>query len=377
MSLVLLSACSDSESEHLRSALMAAGFDVTPHVLGAAPAVDLTPFSAAIVMIGDRPEAALAQTRRWRLELGDRLLSVIWLLPECSEHLAIQGLEAGADYCHPRTIGLSLLLAQLRSCERMHAAANRLHSRADESLLIGEQLRKARSQLSRATDLSRRLRCGLLPDALPAVGSIRFTAYYRPSRANGSEFYDVRRLDESHVGMMLGGVPGGSAYGSLLAVLVHQTARWKEMNGLCYRLTQPEDVLLDVNRELLGLGLEDPPLAALAIGQVNARDGSFTLARAGLPAPIVIPAVGEPTSFPVSGPYLGMADTVYTPLRGSLSPGDKLLLTGECARREQFLSAATRHRHLCGQDFTETLAADLLPISEGDLTLLTIERVGS
>jgi serine phosphatase RsbU (regulator of sigma subunit) len=386
MSTVLLSTLPPAATDDLRRTLAAAGFAVADHPLGSVPAVDFGPVAAAVVEVGDRADVAAAQTRRWRIELGDEVVPVLWVLPVASAELAALGLEAGADAYLARPFDAAVFAAQVRALARSRAAAARVAVKAGEARLLGDQLRKAYAQLDGELEMARRVHRTFLPRDLPEVGAVRAAVCYRPRSRVGGDFYDVRRLDEDHVGFFLGDVMGrGTTTGSLLGVFVRQAVCLKEIAGTRYRLVPPDEVLTGVNRELIGLGLDDPPLVAMLAGLLNVRDGAVTVARAGLPPPVHVPAAGGAELWAVPGPFLGTADTGYEPLRGTLAPGDKLVLGSDGTRPDgdptpaggpdRLLDAAVRHRALSGQAFVDAVARDLLPHVRhpDDFTLLAVE----
>lgn len=387
MPTLLLSAPPTAPTDELRPALAAAGFAVADHVLGSAPAVDFGPLVAAVIDTGDRTDLAAAQTRRWRAELGDAFVPVLWLLPGASSAAAVLGLDAGADAVLARSVEPAVIAAQLKALARTHAAHGRIAAKAAESRLLGNQLQKAYAQLDRELEMARRVHRTFLPRATPEVGPVRFAVCYRPRSRVGGDFYSVQRLDESHVGFFLGDVMShGSAVGSLLSVFVKQSVRMKEIGGNRYRLVTPDEVLAGVNRELIGLGLEDPPLVAMVVGTVDATGGTATVARAGGPPPVRIPAAGECEVWSVPGPFLGTADTSYQSVSGALAAGDKLLIGSDGTRpdgeptagnADPLAAAAARHRMLSGQAFVDAVARDLLPqVSHSDdFTLLCVEHV--
>jgi len=382
MARVLFSSFATPAAEALRASLIEAGFTVVPHGLGTAPAVDFSTVAVAVIDVGERVDLAIAQTRRWRLELGDQIVPILWLLPDSSAAIAHQGYEAGAEACLSRLAEPVTLAAQVKALARTQAAAERLAVKAGETLLLGDRLRKAHAALEREHELGRRIHRGFLPAALPEVGAIRFSIVHRPQNANGGDFFDVRRLDEHHLGFFLGDVLGRAASGSLLGVLVKQATVLKEITGNRYRLVPPEEALVEVNRTLIGLSLDDPPLVAMLVGSMDVRNGDVSIARAGLPAPVHIPAKGEVEVWSVPGPFLGTAETTYSPRRATLQPGDKLLFASDGASPpgelpDPLLAAATRHRDLSGEAFTAALATDLLPLSRhaDDFTLLLAERL--
>jgi serine phosphatase RsbU (regulator of sigma subunit) len=257
--------------------------------------------------------------------------------------------------------------------------------RAGEARLLSDQLRKALAALEREQEMARRVRATFLPRAFPQVESARFQVCYRPRNRAGGDFHDVRRLDEEHVGFFVGEVVGtGAAASGLLGVFVQQSVRMKEIEGQNYRIVPPDEVLAGVNRSLLGLGSDDLPLVAMLAGVLNAKTGAITLARAGLPAPIYVPAAGQPNVWAVPGPFLGTADTSYQLFSAQLRPGDRLLIGTDGTRpdgdpgpagTDRLLEAAVRHRALTGAAFVDSVAHDLLQHIRhaDDFTLFGVE----
>src|SRR4051794_14411681 len=123
MPTVLLSAPPQSPADDLRRLLAAAGFAVADHLLGSPPAVDLSPVVVAVVGVGERADVAAAQTRRWRVELGDRAVPVLWVIPFASAEITALGLDAGAEACLARPVEPAVFAAQVRALARAHAAA--------------------------------------------------------------------------------------------------------------------------------------------------------------------------------------------------------------------------------------------------------------
>ena len=111
----------------------------------------------AVIEVGERIDAAAAQTRRWRIELGDSHIPILWLLPEASTESAALGLDAGADAVLAHPIEPAVFLAQVRSMIRSSATAARVTVKAAEARLLGDQLQKAYLNLDRELDMSRRV----------------------------------------------------------------------------------------------------------------------------------------------------------------------------------------------------------------------------
>src|SRR5207248_1955594 len=122
MPTVLVSAVPPAAAADLREWLSAAGFAVLDHPLGAPPAIDFGPVSAAVVDVGEKAEAAALQTRRWRAELGDELVPLVWVLPAASAEQTARGLDAGADVVLARPLDAAAFVAQVRAAARARAS---------------------------------------------------------------------------------------------------------------------------------------------------------------------------------------------------------------------------------------------------------------
>lgn len=374
MSAVLLSLPPLPTGDDLRRHAVGAGFAVLDHALGAAPAVEFGPVAVAVVVVGESPEPAAAQTRRWRAELGDRVLPILWI---ANADQVAPGLDAGADVVLARPVAPAVFAAQLRALARGQTVASRLAARANEARLLGDQLRKALAQLDRDQELARRARAALAPKTFPEVGAVRFYACHR-SRGGGTDFYDVLRIDEHHVRFVVGDAPG------LLGMFAQQAIPTKEIGELSYRVLLPGEALTAANRSLLSLDADDLPLVSMLAGVVNARTGAVSLARAGSPAPVYVPATGDASVWSVPGPFLGTPGASYDTLSGTLASGDRLLIGTDGTRPDgapgplppgHLLEAATAHRERRGAEFADAVARELLSRVRhaDDFTLLCVE----
>lgn len=378
---VLLS--SSQPSTDLRGWLAEAGFAVREHSLGSAPGVEFSSISVAVVEVGTQAEAAIGQTRRWRAELGDELLPIVCVLPPDGANPAARLLDAGADAVFARPLDAGVFLAQVRAAVRMRSSAGRVAARAAEARLLGEKLNRVFAQADREHAVAQRIRLALLQRSLPEVGAVRFAVCHRPRGRTGGDFYAVQQLDTNRLAFLVGDVIGPTQAGGLLGRFITETVLDAAHASPTF---SAGELLAAANRALLSLALEDSPLVALLAGIVDVHAGELTLARAGLPAPVVVPASGEPATCAILGPFLGVAETTYPNLTLTLNSGSKLLIgtdgtrpAGDPAPAEDrpLLEAVARHRELSGQRFLDAVAADLLGEvqHEEDFTLLCVSCV--
>jgi serine phosphatase RsbU (regulator of sigma subunit) len=385
---ILLSRSPDNPASSCRRTLAEAGFAVVDHVLGSSPSVEFGSVLVAIIEVGTRVDSATAQTKRWRAELGDDLVPIVWIMtdPELSQEKAARGLDAGADVVVWQPLEDIRLIAQVRAAARMRTIGIRVATRANETRLLGEQLQKAYRQLDRELDASRRIQQAFLPQSFPTIGAARFAVSHRSRSRVGGDIFDVRVLDENRIGFFLGDIVECGTAGSLIGVFACQSVVMKKLDGSGQRVVAPGDVLSQLNRDLLGLGLEDRPLVAMLVAILNVQTGETAVARAGLPAPVHVPEQGEPRAWTVPGPFLGTADASYPTITATLRPGEKLVMGTDGIRPEGdpvpgqdtvLIEAISRHRNLSGQGFVDAVAQDLLTQIQhsDDFTLLCVEQM--
>jgi serine phosphatase RsbU (regulator of sigma subunit) len=249
-------------------------------------------------------------------------------------------------------------------------------ARAGEAKLLGEQLNRALAQADRDLDTARRIRLAALPRSFPEVGAARFAVSHLSRGRVGSDFYGVHAVGAHRVAFFVGDTIGPAA-GGLLGVFAAQVAS-------AHAAGSPAEVLAAVGRALRALDLPDPPLVAMLAGSLDTRSGQLAIARAGLPAPVFVPADGNAEAWSMPGPFLGVAETTYPVRTGVLRRGDKLLVGTDGVRPDgtpgpdddaPLLLAAARHRELAGQRCVDAVARDLLAAvrHDDDFTLLGVE----
>jgi len=382
MAAILLST---NSAPTLRWPLQAAGFTIVDHILGSPAAIDFEEVTVAIVEVGDRPDAAAAQTRRWRIERGDVHLPVIWVLPVASAEQHTLALDSGADVCLALPLEVAVLTAQVRAGVRQQAAFAHQYARGGEARFLGEQLQKTQRDFELAQNLARLVQQMMLPRTLPIFEGVRITVGHDPRGRSGGDFYDVARLDADHLGVFLADTVGpASGIASLIGTYARLSVPTRE--AATDPLPSPDRVLAQVHQNLLALGLDDPPFVAMCYIQMNLRTGEVTFARAGLPPPVYLPTSGPPVVWLTPGPYLGSFPAEYTTGQGHLEVGDRLLLSSDGSLPADAVQAAQRlaeriqpQRLQRDQEFVDALVRDLqLESSEPeDFTLMTLERVAS
>ena len=373
--------------EEARSRLETAGWSVLPAGLDG---IDLAEVGRCHLVVLEvqaaTAETAAALCRRWRVELGEQHVPVLWLADDLRPEQQAAGLEAGADACLSGPLVPELLVAQARALLRGQQLTARLLSRAGEVQQVNQRLQQAYQQIESDLELTRRIHRGFLPRVLPEVLQARFAVCYRPRSRIGGDFYDVMRLDEEHVAMYVADAMGrGLPASSLLSIYVKKSIHAKEIMGRSYRLVPPDEVLARLNRELVALNLPEPPFVTMAWVQLNCRTGAVQFARAAHPHPLCIPREGESVYWHAPGTLLGVFEAEFPAQHLQMHSGDKVLIYtdgvhppgsgGPGGPNDLLANAARRHRALPVQPFVDQVARELLEHSraQADFTLLAME----
>jgi sigma-B regulation protein RsbU (phosphoserine phosphatase) len=377
----------DPPTNDVRGILETAGFPVTSTAFSK---LDPAEVGRAQLVILDVPPTgevtAQAQCRRWRIELSERYVPILWIGADPASTVAAAALDAGADVRMTRPVAPAHLLAQAKALLRVEHVQARLAGRAAETQQVNDRLQQAYQQIDNDLELTRQIHRSSLPRTLPDVHRVHFAVCYRPRSRVGGDFYDVLRLDEDHVGLYVADAMGrGLPTTSLLSLFIKKNMRVKEISGRSYRLVPPAEVLGALNREIVGLSLPDPPFVSMLYVQLNCRDGSLGFARAAHPLPLHVPVGGALEYWPAAGNFLGVFDAHFPGQNKQLRPGDKLLVASDGVRTEAMgeapplpdwlIESASRHRSESLQAFLDSVSRELLECSRSkdDFTLLGVE----
>ena len=207
----------------------------------------------------------------------------------------------------------ALLAAEARMLRRQHEGLSREMSRMDEELRLAMKIQR-----------------GFLPTDPPACGPLRLGVLFRPAGYVGGDLYDVRRLDEHHLGVFVVDAVGHGVPAALMSIYLKQVIRQRELTpgrGPGYRLLEPAETLARLNRDLLGLDHGSTALATAVVGVLDTRTGALRVARAGHPLPVLLREGREPEAIGPEGPMLGVfASDGFEQREVHLRDGDRLLL---------------------------------------------------
>jgi anti-sigma regulatory factor (Ser/Thr protein kinase) len=167
------------------------------------------------------------------------------------------------------------------------------------------------------------LQRSLLPRATPNTPGLQVSADYAPAvdaRGVGGDWYDVVALPSGRTALVVGDVMGHGLPAAATMGRLRSVARTLMTLDIA-----PDRVLARL--DLATRDLEDDQVATCLCAVHDPADGSYTLASAGHPPPLLVGADGETRFVDVpTGAPLGAGVIPYDPLRLEGTPGSRLLL---------------------------------------------------
>ena len=189
-----------------------------------------------------------------------------------------------------------------------------------------DQFGKIDEELRLAAQLQR----DFLPLKLPESPSVEIDVLFRPAGYVSGDIYDVRRLDEKHVGIFLADAVGHGVPAALMTAYIKSSLTVRQFDAEAAsggRIVPPDETLGHLNADILQNRSVQVRTATAVYGVLNTQTLEMEIARAGHPYPILIRADGSSLSLAPDGALMGVfRDEVYELGTVQLQPGDRLLL---------------------------------------------------
>jgi serine phosphatase RsbU (regulator of sigma subunit) len=182
---------------------------------------------------------------------------------------------------------------------------------------------RARKRSERTVDV---LRQSLLPTSLPTIPGCELAVRFLPAQAAelvGGDFYDAFAVSDGRWAIIVGDVCGKGAEAAAITAM----ARWT-LRSLASWSVGPDEALRFLNRAMLGESLEGRFITvAYLLLTIENGTARVSLACAGHPPPILVPASGDPRELPSRGTLLGVwPDIRLQTMELTLEHGDTILL---------------------------------------------------
>lgn len=192
-----------------------------------------------------------------------------------------------------------------------------------------QQQRLAAARTDGELAAARAIQTGMLP---PRAGLSRVgapgdvDALIEPARTIGGDFYDILRLDEHRLCLLVGDVTGKGVGAALFMALSKALAK----SILLREGAQPAGAIMQLNNEIARDNPEDM-FVTMMVAVIDTRDGATSLLCAGHENPWLVRADGTVRQLsPEGGPPLGIvADFPYAAEPLTLATGDALVIVSD------------------------------------------------
>ncbi len=203
-----------------------------------------------------------------------------------------------------------------------------LETTIDKTLRHSRLLREALSSqnqlqaLRRELDIAHSMQISILPTSFPCTPQFEVHGQVLPAREVGGDFYDIYRLEDGRVGVVIADV-SGKGIPAALFMMVCRTL----LKGIAIGMGSPGEALTEANA-LLHAENESSMFVTVFYGVFNPRTGAFTYANAGHEPPILRRADGTTETLPFTGGVaLGIVGGMRFEERTStLAPGEFVFL---------------------------------------------------
>lgn len=199
---------------------------------------------------------------------------------------------------------------------------NRQLQQAYDELKAAQEQLIEKERLERELEVAADIQISILPDVLPAPPNFDFGACIDPARQVGGDFYDVFRIGENKMAVVIGDVADKGVPSAIFMARAHAL-----IAAEADTIEDPGDVMRKVNGHITHLE-KATQFVTVLYGVLNINSGEFHYARAGHEPPLLLLPDGSVERLPHKpGMALGLwDDVVLDEATITLAPGSTLLL---------------------------------------------------
>ena len=221
------------------------------------------------------------------------------------------------------TMTSSLALHQNHLEQLVHERTAQLEESRDQLADLCRVLENHAETMERDLKRAEVIQRSLLPGAPPDIAGFRVRTLYRPGHNVGGDLFDVVKIDDRHVAMVIADASGHGVSAAMLSVLFKHRLAFADARG---RPLRPSEALKRVNRALL-TGPTTPGMFVTCIYcLLDVVQRTAVLASAGHSPAVHIGQFGKIGQIEHTGPALGLyRDAVFAECEIPLDECDQLL----------------------------------------------------
>lgn len=199
---------------------------------------------------------------------------------------------------------------------------NRQLQKAYDELKAAQEQLIEKERLERELEVAANIQISILPDVLPTPPNFDFGACIDPARQVGGDFYDVFRIGENKMAVVIGDVADKGVPSAIFMARAHAL-----IAAEADTIEDPGNVMRKVNSHITHLE-KATQFVTVLYGVLNIDTGEFRYARAGHEPPLILQPDGSVERLPHKpGMALGLwEDIVLDEATITLAPASTLLL---------------------------------------------------
>ncbi len=192
---------------------------------------------------------------------------------------------------------------------------------ANSNLLAAQEELIEKKKMEHELQVGQDIQMSILPQFIPNLKNIQLGVLMKPARKVGGDFYDVVKLNENQLALVIGDV---TDKGIPAAIFMAQT--YALIHAAINPHTTPRETLLRVNQSLLEMNANGL-FVTVMYGIVDSSKMEFRYARAGHELPVIAHADGsvEELSYDIGQPLGILDDPLIDDQQVRLTPGSSLL----------------------------------------------------
>ena len=191
---------------------------------------------------------------------------------------------------------------------------NQLAENLEELVASEAQKESLEKELAVARDLQQ----SLLPSKLPQSDTLEFSTLFEPSAAIGGDYFDILRIDDSRLAVVIADVSGHGLPTGLRMAMIKAA-----LGILVEEEKQPKEILSRLSN-MIRSGQDGRFFVTATVAIVDFRQGRLDLTNAGHP-PTYLIRDGEVEEILLPGNPLGALGENYGHTSFALEPGDVLV----------------------------------------------------
>lgn len=216
-----------------------------------------------------------------------------------------------------------------------------------------------------------------LPTNLPNSEQLLWSAIFMPAEWVSGDIYDVRRLDEHHIGFYVADAVGHSMPAALLTIFLKQALVMRETVSNEYRVFSPAEVMKNLNLKMTAQKLSGYQFATCCYCLLNTDTLQMTYSRAGHPYPVLLRSGQKAQQLELRGSLLGIFEQAeYVQQTIQLEPGDRIMLYSDGA--EPFIGTFNEQTGFdFNDDFYDCEDLGTVEMSDKLKTIFKNKKIGS